>query len=568
MPIDRRSAGRLVRHSPGRAFAGPRRAWRRRSRRAQVSAVAVILGLLVVVTFIANYLSTTLPNTMAQNDLQHEVQVENQVASLSAVLQAVAKNGVAGAQVSQPITLGSLGSPPFAPSDGSSITPGNASQGMQVNFTVAGPLVYTPVSGGPQGGPYNTTNDAGCVPTPPTQPTNSITCSSPRVIIYNFTGALANQASYSLTLSGGGTVNTNILANLSTITITGSSNPGITLLVIGNNDSISVITSSVPEHITIVGNYDTLTFTGSGAGTMEDLLIVGNHDTVNNNAVSGTTEVASIYGSSDAFNPGTVSSSHFNVYFNGYNPLSPASTCPVDNLSSSDTVGKPTASSSTFAVTYNNTVYSGTGTVSGTGGSWGVTWQIPAPFACPYVFQSITPIPNTGLPQSASFVTTLFNTYAPTAQVAFDQGAVVYVQPGGGPVFVVPPRISFVSGTLTVFLPRFEHLVVSEGGTGVADVSARLIAVSKIILPGYGVSFQNGSQVTITIVTPYAAAWNAYLQSYTALAPYATCTGANNVCSSGTPYKPGASLGTITIRIPTSGIVLQLLSALYDVTIS
>jgi len=105
---------------PGRAR---RRAWRRRSRRAQVSAVATILGLLLVVTFIANYIATTLPNTMGQNDLQHELQVENQVSELSALVQAVAGANAIGAQVSEPITLGSLGAPPFANPDGGYIAP-------------------------------------------------------------------------------------------------------------------------------------------------------------------------------------------------------------------------------------------------------------------------------------------------------------------------------------------------------------------------------------------------------------------------------------------------------------
>ena len=85
--------------------------------------MAVILGLLLVVTFIANYISTTLPSQMGQNDLQHEVTVQNQVAQLAALLQEVAKADAIDAQVSQPVTLGSTSAPPFAGQDSSTDFP-------------------------------------------------------------------------------------------------------------------------------------------------------------------------------------------------------------------------------------------------------------------------------------------------------------------------------------------------------------------------------------------------------------------------------------------------------------
>jgi len=529
------------------------RRWRRRGRRAQVSAVATILGLLLVVTFIANYLTTQLPNQMSVNDLNHVTLVENQVGRLQAQLTAVAQSGQAGASVSQPITLGSDASPPFAASDSSVISPGNLSGGFTVNFTVVGPSSYSPPAGGPQGGPYNAANDAGCIPIPPAQPTNSITCSSARTIIYNFTGLLANQPSYTFTLSGGGTVKTNIIANHSSISITGSSNPGITLLVEGSNDTISVVTSTVPEHIVIVGNYDTLSFTGSGG--VENILIVGNHDTVNNGALSGSTEVATIYGSNDVFTPGTVSSSHYNVYFNGFDPSVPSATCPVDNISQSDTVGTPVGSSSTLSVTYNNTVYTGSGTIPGTGANWAVTYQIPTPFSCPFYSQVVLPIPSGGSPPGASLVVHLRNTYAPAAEIAFDQGAVVYAQPGGVPILIDRPSFSYAGSTVSLRVPVFRGPIPTEAGIGTADVMFRLLTTNTFQFPVNGYSLQSGTHVTLSLRTAYGAAWMTYFGSNPNLAGLFSCQGLAAACSG--YYQPGGPLATITLSLPATALNIQ-----------
>ncbi|MCI4339501.1 MAG: hypothetical protein L3J68_04125, partial [Thermoplasmata archaeon] len=87
------------------------RKWRLRGRRGQVSAVATILGLLLVVTYIANYLTTTLPQQMSINDLNHDVQVEDQLGGLQALIGAAVASNAIGAQFSQPVTLGGVGQP-------------------------------------------------------------------------------------------------------------------------------------------------------------------------------------------------------------------------------------------------------------------------------------------------------------------------------------------------------------------------------------------------------------------------------------------------------------------------
>jgi len=289
-----------------------------------VSAVATILGLMLVVVFIANYIATTLPNTMGQNELQHETQVENQVSELSALLQAVAVNGVVGAQVSQPISMGSAGAPPFAGPDGSTLT------------SIA--------------------------------PVNNTTGTYP-----------AENVSFSLTGPGGVQVN--------------------------------------PSPIGIAG-----------------------------------------------------------------------------------------------------------------------------------------------------FVVNLENTYSPSAAVAFDQGAVLYIQPGAYPIFIMAPRIGFSNNVLSIFFPRFQNLTVGEAGTGTAVMSFRLLAATKLYIPTSSFSFTSGSSVVIKIVTPYAASWYAYFEATTAFSTLVTCSGPNSVCSA--LYQPGRSLGTVTLTIPTSGLTMNFLSALYAVTVS
>jgi hypothetical protein len=516
--------------------------------------VATILGLLLVVTFIANYLSTTLPNTMGQNDLQHDVLVQNQVAQLAALMQVTAESGVISAPVSQAVTLGSVGAPPFAAADSSTIAPGNQSSGLGTSFTLTGPQTYNPPTGGISG-----VSAPGCTTT-----SHTIVCSGATTVNANFTGALGNQPSYAVTLGGGETARLNFSTSNSAIAVTVSGSTLVYLTVLGNNDTMTIDVSTLPETIIVVGNDDKVIMTGSGSSSRTNILMVGNRDTVTTSALSGSnTVVSSIYGSSDNVNPGVLSgTAAFGVYFNGFNPSTPSGTCPVDNLSSTDTVTNPVGGSGPFTVNYNNTAYSG----SGTSGPWGITYRVPTPFACPFFSQLVLPIPSGPAPPSAALVVHLNNVYSTRAEVALDQGAVVYAQPGGLPVFVVPPRITLSRGVLSLFVPQFVGHIGSESGVGTADVSLRLLSTQEIVIPSNGFSFQSGTQITITVITPYAAAWYAYFHSASSgFAPYVTCSGSNSVCTA--LYNPGGPLGTIKLSIPTTGLHLSLLVGLFSVSL-
>jgi len=536
--------------------------------------VAVILSLMLIVLFIANYISVTLPNTMGQNDLQHEVQVQNQVATFSALLHSVASAGIVGAQVSQPVTLGSASAPPFAAPDSAYFSAANQSQGLKVNYTVLGPQVFN----APYGGSATNVHIAAC-----SYPTAStISCSgSTYTLYYNFTGSAVGSSPYTVSLVGTGAylAYLNFSVNSSTITLN-SKSPTMSLLVLnvfGSGNTVSVPLSNATETIVLLGNSNTLTLVGSGTGHT-DVLVVGNSNTVTNSATgTGHVYVSSFYGMRNSFQPGTPGNTNtFGVFFTGLNASSPGYGCPNDNLAGTSSVAQPSGTStSTYVLTYNNT----TGTPStGSIGKWTTVHNsIPATqFACPFYALSKFAVPGSVGATSASFIVHLLNTYQPSSEVAFDQGAVVYSQGGAAPIFVAPPSLSYTystvtsTGVLTVFVPAFENTIGSESGVGTVDVSARLASMSKVTIPSNGFILPTGSQITVTISTPYAAVWYSYflaLPNPLSLMTV-TCTGSNNVCSLTTLYKVGGPIGTVTLRFPSSGITLTVLSALYSVSIS
>jgi len=174
-------------------------------------------------------------------------------------------------------------------------------------------------------------------------------------------------------------------------------------------------------------------------------------------------------------------------------------------------------------------------------------------------------IPGSAATPVGSFVVQLRNTYAPPAEVAFEQGAVILAEPGSLPIFSVPPRISFSGNALSLFLPRFANTVGSEAGSGTADVSLRLLAVAPVSLPTPAFAFQSGSRVTVTVVTPYAVTWYNYFETNSAFSSYVSCTGSNNVCTA--LYTTSGTLGTVTLSIPTAGLSLNVLTALYAVNV-
>jgi hypothetical protein len=275
------------------------RRWRKRGERGQVAPVATILGLLLVVTFIANYLTATLPGQMSANDLNHELLLENQLGQFSALLPAVSATGITGAQVSQPISLGTASQPPFAGADHSVLSRGNLTGGITVSYSVTGP------------GPTTQT------------------------------------------------------------------------------------------------------------------------------------------------------------------------------------------------------------------------------------------ISNTGMP-GASVLVHAQNTYATPSDVAYDQGAVIYAQPGGQPIMIDSPSISLANGALSIWVPSFQGTPTTESGIASAEVYARLIAYTSLSYPVNGFSLTSGSSVTLTVVTPYPSVWVSFFNALPSSAT-ASCAGVRSVCTSA--YQSSGPSATVTIAL-------------------
>jgi len=545
MPHAHRSAGAHAVRPPRRTAQSRRRAWRLRSRRAQVSAVAVILGLLLVVTFIANYLSTSLPNTMAQNDLQHEVTVQNQVAQLGALIQRTAEAGAVGAQVSQPIALGSAAAPPFAGQDGATIGTLPTAASFNVSFTLLGTLDL-PNGGTPNYGTLGST----CTPTLPL-PYKAIVCTGSTSMNWNFSAG--NGVSYWVNGTGGLSAQVNFTTSNSVITVGQVGGANNVVGIFGNGNKVTVTgKGGCSVTLVLVGNNNTVHITSTGAAAFT-VLVVGNYDTVWTSASgSGSGASASFYGGHDTFSGNETST----AYFTGYNIQNPSNPqCPYDNQATSDNV----AGSGPGTVYYNNTNYSGPG---GSLSGWTFHYSNTNQPTCPFIVTSSVSQTQTG----TGFVVGLHNTYAPTAEVAYDEGAVVYAQPGSTPIFIVPPSISFINGTLSLLVPKFVGGVGSEAGVGTADVSLRLLSAQLIELPSNGASLNRSSPITITIETPYASAWYSYFRSYATLQPYVTCT-PSSVCSPTFLYEPGGPLGTVTLTIPATGLLLEMLVAAYSITI-
>ncbi len=526
---------------------------------------------MLVVTMIATYLSTQLPAQMQVNDANHVVTVANQVERFAASLEAAATANAIGGVVTQPISLGSAGDPPFAPPDGASLGPGVQGAEMTAAFVATGGLAYSPPQVGHAGGAAGA-----CA----THTTTTLTCGTvTHPVVWNFTSTSA--AAFAVTGSGGPYfVNTS--ASASTITVTATSATAVTLLVVGNNDTIAITIagSATTLHLEVLGNNDAVTFPGATwTSASVGVLLIGTSDSVaiaSGSAItlSGAHLIVSAFGSSDSVALGstTATTSTVVVYFTGFTPAAPTSSCPVDNLASStDSVSESgTHSGGTYTVTYNDTTAS-TGTTPPS--PWTATFATPPSFDCPLYAPSTVPVASTGA-VGASFVIHLKNTYIPMANVVFDQGATIFAQANGEPLMLSGPGINDTNRLLTIWVPQFVGKFGTTAGAGTAVLSARIVAVSTFALPGNGYTLKSGSTIYVNVTTPYAAAWTPYLWQYVndtqldGSGTTVTCTAAALSACQG-PFSFTGPVGTVSLAIPAAAITaVQLTVATYSLSLS
>ncbi|MGI0155571.1 MAG: hypothetical protein ACREDE_05505, partial [Thermoplasmata archaeon] len=179
----------------------------------------------------------------------------------------------------------------------------------------------------------------------------------------------------------------------------------------------------------------------------------------------------------------------------------------------------------------------------------------PAPLTTP---PTLTNLSAGASPPGASLVVHLRNTYVPAAEVAFDQGAVVFAQPGAVPTFVDPPAFTYTGSSVALTIPVFKGTIPTESGYGITDVMVRLLNVNSFDLPGNGLYLEDGSVVNLTVETPYWAAWMAYFASNPNFSGLVTCTVAGTTCPAllSASYESGGPLGILTLSLPAMSLDL------------
>ena len=523
------------------------RRWRQRREKGQVAAVATILGLLIIVTFIANYISTTLPSQMAVNDQNRGILVQNEVGRLDALMQSLAESGQVGLQVSQPITLGSDAAPPFAGSDGATVSGADPYANLSVAFSLTGPPVYSP----PSGGIPNAGRTTGCTLVNVSS-ASTLTCAGGASAYWNYSSTTLT--SYTVSTTGGGGIFLNVTASSSTIALSSTGGTANYLVVIGSHDSISVgATGGFTSSIIVFGSFDNLTLSTTAASVFH-VLVVGNNNGVSETHSGALTVNAAMDGSSDTFAGATSggSSTIESVYFTGYNVANPTSSaCPYDNDSSTDTVSGG-ASTGTYSVSYNNTVYAGTAKLAT---YWNAVYhKVVAPFSlCPFynaVHQTFDQVVSSGL------VVQLSNTYSPAGTVALDNGMVVVAQPGGTPLSLDAPAISYAGSTATLLLTSFVGTFSSDAGVGTGVLSLRMLSDQMLSSSTSGLTITNGTDLVITIHSQFAAAWQSYFAGSAEFAGLSTCSGPAVACNG--PYTPNGPVGTVVLSLPATTATIQL----------
>jgi hypothetical protein len=531
--------------------------WRRRSRRAQVSAVATILGLLLVVTFIANYITTTLPNQMQLNDLNHEVAVENQLGQLQSVLYAAASAGAIGAQFSQPLSLGSLGDPPFADPDGGTLVAGSNLTGFSLAYSVLGPLGYNPPTGF---GAKNPAAPAGCTIT-----STSLSCGYEALAVRaNF--SLPSGSTFTPTLDdGAGLLALNFSTNSSMITLNNIQGFHPYLILVGNGNTLTINSNgAVTPSITVIGNNNTIALNSEGGGNSFVIHIVGNDNTVTGPGTAGdSTTYVTAYGIGNTWAVTDGGSDKNYAWFNGFNPSDvTSSSCPVDGLANTNTItGFTGSNAATMSATFNNST-TNNHPYTHTANGLTVTYQSVAASTCPYVTQSTIALGQLGQPGGViSFQ--LANSYIPSAEVAYDQGAIAFAQEGGYPLLVDGPAISYSGTSLSLWIPQFVGSIGSTSGLGTVDLTFRLLSVQSITLPTAAFTLPSTGHLVATIVSPYAQAWYNYFSATPALRGFASCIPAV-VCTGA--FAAPEPVGTVTLSIPMGQITtLSVTTARYAI---
>lgn len=483
----------------------------RRANKAQVAAVATVLGLLIVVSFIADFVLDELPGEIATAEFDHVVQVENQFARLQSTVLAQSQRSNLHLDLSSPITLGSASVPPFGAPSAGYLGPESALIKTETSYSI-GEVVAKPPN-------------------------------------WNFGSNCLS--------GGGGHCSGN--GHVDTWNVTGQNHTSFTITVTGNSNS---------ARYNISGNNDTITINWNGGDTgFVDFIINGSNDVINYN--KGGSDVTSpiaefdFFGQSDVFNFNP-SGSHSSgggmtlfVEFIGSLNFK----CPYTNLSNTDKVGILGAGGSNLnmSVTWWNSLGYSSGPTfqqypGGSGNNESIYWQNETGVvSCAFTqaFGSTYQVDY-----SSGIVAHLFNKQDPATDVAFDQGAVIESQVGGRPLMVVQPPFYFSTNSLglvaNVTLFNVVSNQASETGIDTASVASQVLSVHTL-------AFRNGAPGTfflspyyLNFTTYYPNAWLTYLDSERLAFP------------SGVGCQPTVAIAApYTCQNPPPGIAVTIIAPLF-----
>jgi hypothetical protein len=488
---------------------------RARARKGQVSAVAVILGLLLVVSFIANFIVAELPGQMSQLETTHILTVENQLARLQATIAAEAQNPGTQVALVSPVTLGSGASPPFGQAATSSIQTELAGVGTVANYQVSD-LAPTVIA-------WNT--GSACLAG------GHGTCSTAAAKnTYNFLG---NGSTLAITISGSGA---SLFYNLT-----------------GSNDSVTV--------------------TWSGPNANKAVLVLnGTNDSVtlkkSDTDVGSPTFSISFYGASDKFTltpnlshsgpGGTKVAVNFVGSLNGI--------CPWGNLSATDHLGTSGGGGKfvNLTTTWWNAIGYTSPAHSQSYASGVETYQNSTGFdKCAFTNSYPTAITSQ---EGGGLLVHVFNHYVAQALVAYDQGAVVAEENGGGSVMVDQPTINVINrpaGTIAeVTLVNLVMTPSTEAGLSTSAVMSQVLSVSHLtVLANENQSLS--SPLNFSITTLFPDAWWGYFQTVPSAFPFgSTCV---TIIPVAAPYTclapPFGTVEKISAPMVVQSIVLTTITA-------
>ena len=481
-----------------------------------MSAVATVLGLLLVVSFLSNYLVNQLPGEMGDVEFGHLVQVENQVERVQAtILQQASHPGIA-LPMSSPITLGSSGVPPFGPPSLGTVAPESAGVGTSNNY-----YLDTIVPAAPIWGAFSA-----CLPG------GSGHCAGSGDV--NYANYSANDSALTATITGG---NESLIYNIN-----------------GNNDTFTLQWNGKDIGVVAVvinGSYDSVIFNKAGSDVSTPTVsfyFFGTNDT---------------YSMSMAGSHSSKGGMQVNVQFVGILGY----LCPYDNSSTSDSVKALGAGGSKLNLTVSwwnadgyvtaphRVAYPGS-----TIGSEQIIWQNQTGFVgCPFL--QIIPSKYTSLYYGGIDVH-LSNRYQPPNDVAYESGAVILAVPGQRSLMLNGPEFTFneTSSGLTAHLV-IVHLTgapVAQSGVGTSSVVTRVTSVATATFGGGVNRVFLATPFYINISTEFPSAWLDYFNGQNNPFPFgASCVVPNP------PLPPGYSC-----TAPPTGTVVRVIAPLYAQTVT